>query len=187
VQVVVALVVTPEGLPLAYEMFPGNTADKTTLRGMLELIQKRYGHAERIWVMDRGIPTEVVLAELRQSDAKVSYLVGTPKGRLTKLEKELSEKPWQEVRPQLRVKLLPQAGEVYVLAESGTRTAKERGGISQWPEDYDFLIAVMSFKCSSKTGMDLSPKLFTSASFVSADSALNALIAFLWLLNIPAM
>jgi hypothetical protein len=111
---------------LAYELFPGNTADKTTLRGMLALIQKRYGSAERIWVMDRGIPTEAVLAELRQSDAKVSYLVGTPKGRLTKLEKELAEKPWQEVRPQLRVKLLPQDGEVYVLAESGARTHKER-------------------------------------------------------------
>src|ERR1035441_5777922 len=77
-------------------------------------------------VMDRGIPTEAVLEELRRSDAKVSYLVGTPKGRLTKLEKELSEKPWQEVRPQLRVKLLPQDGEVYVLAQSGARTAKER-------------------------------------------------------------
>jgi transposase len=127
VQVIVALVVTPEGLPLAYEMFPGNTADKTTLKDMLALIQKRYGSAERIWVMDRGIPTEAVLAELRQSDAKVSYLVGTPKGRLTKLEKELAEKPWQQVREQLRVKLLPQNGEVYVLAESGARISKERG------------------------------------------------------------
>jgi transposase len=127
VQVIVALVVTPEGLPLAYEMFPGHTADKTTLREMLKLIQKRYGQAERIWVMDRGIPTEAVLTELRQSKAKVSYLVGTPKGRLTKLEKDLSEKPWQEVRPQLRVKLLPQADEVYVLAESGARAGKERG------------------------------------------------------------
>jgi transposase len=91
------------------------------------LIQKRYGAAERIWVMDRGIPTEAVLEELRQSDPKVSYLVGTPKGRLTQLEKELADKPWQQVRAQLRVKLLPQAGEVYVLAESGARTAKERG------------------------------------------------------------
>jgi transposase len=127
VQVIVALVVTPEGLPLAYEMFPGNTADKTTLRDMLQLIRKRYGSAERIWVMDRGIPTEAVLAELRQSEAKVSYLVGTPKGRLTKLEKELAEKPWQQVRAHLRVKLLPQEGEVYVLAESGARTGKERG------------------------------------------------------------
>lgn len=127
VQVIVALVLTPEGLPLAYEMFPGNTADKTTLRGMLKLIQKRYGQAQRIWVMDRGIPTEAVLAELRQSDPQVSYLVGTPKGRLSKLEKELAERPWQQVRPQLRVKLLPQDGEVYVLAESGARAHKERG------------------------------------------------------------
>lgn len=126
VPVIVALVVTPEGLPLAYELFPGNTADKTTLRDMLALIQQRYGQAQRIWVMDRGIPTEAVLAELRQSEAKGSYLVGTPKGRLTKLETELSEKPWQQVRPQLRVKLLPQEGEVYVLAERGARSHKER-------------------------------------------------------------
>ena len=127
VQVVVALVVTPEGLPLAYEMFPGNTADKTTLRGMLATIQRRFGTAERIWVMDRGIPTEEILTELRTADAKVRYLVGTPKGRLTKLESTLAELPWREVRPQLRVKLLPQDGEVYVLAHSGAREGKERG------------------------------------------------------------
>jgi hypothetical protein len=127
VQVVVALVVTPEGLPLAYEMFPGNTADKTTLRGMVETIQRRFGKAERIWVMDRGIPTEEVLTELRAADPKVRYLVGTPKGRLTKLEATLAERPWSEVRPQLRVKLLPQDGEVYVLAHSGAREGKERG------------------------------------------------------------
>ena len=126
VQVVVALVVTPEGLPLAYEMLPGNTADKTTLRAMLETIQRRYGKAERIWVMDRGIPTEEVLTELRASDPRVQYLVGTPKGRLTKLEAALAERPWQEVRPQLRVKLLPQEGEVYVLAHSAARAGKER-------------------------------------------------------------
>lgn len=127
VQVIVALVVTPEGLPLAYEMLPGNTADKTTLRDMLNLIQQRHGAAQRIWVMDRGIPTEAVLEELRQSDPQVSYLVGTPKGRLTKLEKELADRPWQQVREQLRIKLLPQEGEVYVLAQSGARAAKERG------------------------------------------------------------
>ena len=127
VQVVVALVVTPEGLPLAYEMFPGNTADKTTLRGMLATIQRRFGKAERIWIMDRGIPTEEILTELRAADAQVRYLVGTPKGRLTKLESTLAQLPWHEVRPQLRVKLLPQDGEVYVLAHSGAREGKERG------------------------------------------------------------
>jgi len=126
VQVIVALVVTPEGLPLAYEMLPGNTADKTTLRAMLEIIQRRYGKAERIWVMDRGIPTEAVLAELRASDPRVHYLVGTPKGRLTALEAALAERPWQEVRPSLRVKLLAHEGEVYVLAESAARASKER-------------------------------------------------------------
>jgi Transposase DDE domain len=127
VQVVVALVVTPEGLPLAYEMFPGNTTDKTTLRGMLATIRRRYGAAERIWVMDRGIPTEKVLTELRADDSTVRYLVGTTKGRLTRDEAALAEQPWREVRPQLRVKLLPCDGEVYVLAESGARAGKERG------------------------------------------------------------
>lgn len=124
VQVVVALVVTPEGLPLAYEMLPGNTADKTTLRAMLERIQQRHGKAERIWVMDRGIPTAAVLAELRASEPRVKYLVGTPKGRLTKLEAALAEREWQQVRPSLRVKLLPQDGELYVLAHSAARAGK---------------------------------------------------------------
>lgn len=127
VQVVIALVVTPEGLPLAYEMLPGNTADKTTLRGMLATIRRRYGAAERIWVMDRGIPTEDILGELRAADSGVRYLVGTPKGRLTRYEAALAEQPWQTVRPQLRVKLLPQDGELYVLAESQARAGKERG------------------------------------------------------------
>ncbi len=127
VQVVVALVVTPEGLPLAYEMFPGNTTDKTTLRGMLATIRRRYGQAERIWIMDRGIPTEEILTALRAADSGVRYLVGTPKGRLTRYEAALAERPWRTVRPQLRVKLLPQEGEVYVLAESEARAGKERG------------------------------------------------------------
>jgi hypothetical protein len=127
VQVVIALVVTPEGLPLAYEMMPGNTADNTTLCGMLAKIQRRYGQAERIWVMDRGVPTEEILEELRGGDLPIRYLVGTPKGRLTRLEAALSDLPWQEVRSELRVKLLPTDGELYVLAQSGARTDKERG------------------------------------------------------------
>lgn len=127
VQVVVALVVTPEGLPLAYEMLPGNTADKTTLRNMLSTIRRRFGAAKRIWIMDRGIPTEEILTELRAADSGVRYLVGTPKARLTRYEAALAEKPWRDVRPQLRVKLLPQDGELYVLAESQARAGKERG------------------------------------------------------------
>jgi len=126
VQVVIALVVTPEGLPLAYEVLPGNTADNTTLRDFLVRIERQYGKARRIWLMDRGIPTEVVLAEMRGADPPVQYLVGTPKGRLTRLEKDLLAKPWQQARPGVRVKLLPRDGELYVFADSANRVAKER-------------------------------------------------------------
>jgi transposase len=126
VQVVIALVVTPEGFPLAYEVMSGNTADKTTLRGFLAKIEELYGKAERIWVMDRGIPTEEVLAEMRASDPPVRYLVGTPKGRLSRHEQAFLEQPWQAVREGVQVKLLAQEGELLVLAESKDRVNKER-------------------------------------------------------------
>jgi transposase len=126
VQVVIALIVTPEGFPLAYEVLPGNTADNATLRGFLEKIEAQYGKAERIWVMDRGIPTEEALAAMRQADPPVSYLVGTPKGRLAKLEQALLGLPWQEVRDGVEVKLLPQDSDLYVLAKSRARIHKER-------------------------------------------------------------
>ncbi|CDM63026.1 MULTISPECIES: IS1634 family transposase [Rhizobium] len=126
VQVVIALVVTPDGFPLAYEVLPGNTADSTTLRSFLQKIEAQYGKAERIWVMDRGIPTEEVLAEMRQADPPVYYLVGTPKGRLSKLEKALLDKPWKSVRQGVDVKLLPQEQETYVFAQSHARIHKER-------------------------------------------------------------
>ena len=126
VQVVIALVVTPEGLPLAYEVMPGNTRDSSTLRGFLACIERQYGKAHRTWLMDRGIPTEEVLAEMRASEPPVQYIVGTPKGRLTRLEQELLAKPWQQARPGVEVKLLPQDGELYVFAQSRDRVAKER-------------------------------------------------------------
>jgi hypothetical protein len=125
-QVVIALVVTPDGLPLAYEVLPGNTADCTTLRMFLARIEQQYGRAQRVWVMDRGIPTEAVLAEMRASDPPVQYLVGTPKGRLSRLEKRLLAKPWQQARAEVAVKLLAEDGELYVLAESVERVRKER-------------------------------------------------------------
>jgi len=126
VQVVIALIVTPEGFPLAYEVMPGNTSDKTTLKAFLEKVEKQYGKAQRIWVMDRGIPTEKTLQEMRQSDPPVLYLVGTPKGRLSKLEAQLTQVPWHKAREGIEVKLLPQSGEVYVLAQSLDRVNKER-------------------------------------------------------------
>jgi transposase len=126
VQVVIALIVTPEGFPLAYEVLPGNSADNTTLREFLQKIETQYGKAQRIWVMDRGIPTEAVLGEMRAADPPVYYLVGTPKGRLSKLERELLPLPWASVRPGVEVKLLAQDEELYVFAQSRDRIHKER-------------------------------------------------------------
>ena len=126
VQVVIALIVTPEGFPLCYEVLAGNTSDRSTLREFLGKIEKQYGKARRVWVMDRGIPTEEVLAEMRQSKAPVCYLVGTPKGRLNKLESQLLPLPWEKVRDSMQVKLLRQEGELFVLASSPARQAKER-------------------------------------------------------------
>jgi transposase len=114
-------------LPLVYEVLAGNTADNTTLKDFLARIERQYGKARRTWLMDRGIPTAEVLEQMRKSDPPVQYLVGTPKGRLSALEQMLLEKPWRQVRPDVRVKLLPQDREVYVFAESRDRIAKERG------------------------------------------------------------
>ena len=122
------MIVTPEGFPIAYEVLPGNTADKTTLKMFLEKIEMQYGKAERIWVMDRGIPTEDVLEDMRTADPPVYYLVGTPRGRLTKLERDLLPLPWQAVRAGVSVKLLPQDGELYVFAESRDRVHKGSQG-----------------------------------------------------------
>lgn len=127
VQVVIALIVTPEGFPLAYEVMAGNTLDNSTLEGFVERIEGQYGQAQRIWVMDRGIPTEAVLEKLRSRSMPVSYLVGTPKGRLTALEKAFLTQPWEQAREQVQVKLLECEEELYILARSRGRVDKERG------------------------------------------------------------
>ena len=126
VQVVIALIVTPEGFPLAYEVLAGNTSDKTTLADFLKKIEEQYGKAERIWVMDRGIPTEKVLEQMRAAQPPVQYLVGTPRGRLSQYEKRLAEVPWQVARQGVSVKLLADGQELYVLAQSKDRVNKER-------------------------------------------------------------
>ena len=127
VQVVIALIVTPDGFPLAYEVMPSNTTDQTTLAGFLEQIEQQYGRSQRVWIMDRGIPTEATLAAMRAGDAPVRYLVGTPKGRLTRLEQAFLAQTWQAVRPSVTVKLLAEEGELYILVRSAQRQLKERG------------------------------------------------------------
>ena len=122
-QVVIALIVTPDGFPLAYEVTDGNTSEQKTLRPFLEHIEKTYGQAKRVWVMDRGIPTEATLAHMRERN--ISYLVGTPKGRINQHEKKWLALPWQQVRDSVQVKLYEHDQELYVLARSDGRQAKE--------------------------------------------------------------
>lgn len=124
-QVVIALVMTPEGLPLAYEVMDGNTSDKTTLRGFLDKIEGMYGKARRVWLMDRGIPTEAVLQEMRSSREETYYLVGTSRAKVKQYEKQWLDLPWQKVRDSVQVKLFAKDGELYVLAKSEGRQAKE--------------------------------------------------------------
>jgi transposase len=124
-QVVIALVITPEGFPLAYEVMDGNTSDKTTLRGFLDKIEKLYGTARRVWLMDRGIPTEALLSEIRNTRPDTFYLVGTPRARVNNFEKHWLDLPWQQVRDAVEVKLFAKDGETYVLAKSEGRQAKE--------------------------------------------------------------
>jgi transposase len=126
VQVVIALIVTPDGLPLAYEVMAGNTSDKTTLWAFVEKIEAQYGKAKRTWVMDRGIPTEATLKKMRTASPRIDYLVGTARGKLTKLEKKFLERPWQQAREEVKVKLLDRDGELYILARSEGRVNKER-------------------------------------------------------------
>ena len=130
---VLALVVTPEGFPLAYELMPGNTSDNTTLARFLAKIEAQYGRSDRVWIMDRGIPTEETLAAMRGGEAPVHYLVGTPKGRLTRLEQSFVGLPWRAVRESVEVKLLAQDGcctswpsRARIFKESGMRQRRLR-------------------------------------------------------------
>src|SRR5213593_2199897 len=124
-QVVIALVITTDGFPLAYEVMDGNTSDRTTLRKFLTHVEKTYGKAKRVWVMDRGIPTEEILAEMRSPERQTFYLVGTPKSKISQHEKQWLDLPWQKVRESVEVKLYTHENELYVLAKSEGRQQKE--------------------------------------------------------------
>ena len=126
VQVCIGLVVTSEGLPLAYEVFDGNRTDVTTVEEIVEAMEKKYGQARRTWVLDRGMVSEENLEQLRARGA--TYLVGTPKAMLKKFERELTDKDWSEIRPGVEVKLCAApdgAAETYILCRSTARREKE--------------------------------------------------------------
>ena len=125
-QVCIGLVTSREGLPLAYEVFDGNRSDVTTPREMVKMMELKYGKANRVWVMDRGMVSEDNLSYLRSSGAR--YLVGTPKSLLKKFERQLLEKDWEEVQPGVDVKLCrspEETNETFVLCRSARRKEKE--------------------------------------------------------------
>ena len=124
-QVVLALVVTPEGFPVGYEILDGNILDKQTLPQMLKDVEALYGKANRVWLMDRGIPTEEQLEDLHTGDPQVKYLVGTPRSRVKKTKDIWEELPWTKVKDTVEVKLFKEKEELYVVARSGGRQQKE--------------------------------------------------------------
>jgi len=124
-QLVIALVITTDGFPLAYEVMDGNTSDRTTLRKFLRHVENTYGQAKRVWVMDRGIPSEAILAEMRSAENPTFYLVGTPKSKISQHEKQWLDLSWQKVRESVQVKLYTHENELYVLAKSEGRQQKE--------------------------------------------------------------
>ena len=125
-QVVIALIVNGEGFPLSYETFDGNRNDVTTVETVLRMVERKYGKARRVWVFDRGVVSEENLQALRRRGGQ--YLVGTPRAKLKQFEKQLLEGGWEQVRPEVEVKLvpIPQGEETYVLCRSTTRQAKEQ-------------------------------------------------------------
>lgn len=125
-QVVIALIVNTEGFPFSYETFDGNRADVTTLETVLRMVERKYGKARRVWVFDRGIVSEENLEALRRRDGQ--YLVGTPRSKLKQFDRQLLEGGWQQVRPEVEVKLvsIPHGEEIYVLCRSTARRNKEQ-------------------------------------------------------------
>lgn len=124
-QVVLALIVTPEGFPVGYEIMNGNMLDKQTLPQMIQKVEALYGKAQRVWLMDRGIPTEAQLQALRASNPEVKYLVGTPRARVKATRDQWESQPWSKVRDTVEVKLFKEADELYVVARSDGRQQKE--------------------------------------------------------------
>jgi transposase len=125
-QVCIGLVVTPEGIPLGHEVFDGNTNDSTTVQSVVEAMERKYGRADRVWVMDRGMVSEENLEFLRQRGSR--YIVGTPKAMLRSFEQYLTEQDWHQVQAGVEVKLVPAPGgeETFVLARSADRREKEK-------------------------------------------------------------
>ena len=125
-QMVIALIVNSEGFPFSYETFDGNRADVSTMETILRMVERKYGKARRIWVLDRGIVSEKNLQAIRKRGGQ--YLVGTPRSQMKPFEKELLKDDWTQVRPDVEVKnvAIPQGEETYILCRTAGRKEKEK-------------------------------------------------------------
>src|SRR6202021_844955 len=125
-QMVIALIVNREGFPFSYETFDGNRADVSTMESILRMVERKYGKARRIWVMDRGIVSEENLVAIRKRGGQ--YLVGTPRRQMKRFEAELLKDDWTQVRADGEVKqiALPQGEETYILCRTGRSKEKEK-------------------------------------------------------------
>src|SRR5882762_3019767 len=126
-QMVIALIVNQDSFPFSYETFDGNRADVSTMETILRMVERKYGKARRIWVLDRGIVSEENLAAIRKRDGQ--YLVGTPRSQMKQFEAELLKEDWTRVRPEVEVKkvAIPQGEETYILCRTAGREEKEKG------------------------------------------------------------
>jgi len=143
-------VVTPEGLPLAYEVFDGNRADVTTVDEIVELMREKYGHERRVWVMDRGMVSEENLENLRTCGA--SYLVGTPRSMLRQFERELLETDWERVEADVEVKLCQEPDdlrETFVLCRSPGRREKEKAMRERQIQGLEQALAKLQARCAA--------------------------------------
>ncbi len=167
-QVCIGLVVSRCGMPLGYEVFPGNTADVSTVEKIVELMEQRYGKSNRIWVMDRGMVSEKNLTFLRQEGRR--YLVGTPKGLLKKYEQELLADDWHKIREGIEVKLLkvPRAEEaepategaidettasdqeIFILCRSQDRVQKDAAIVRRFEQKIEERLRAMATRCQNQ-------------------------------------
>lgn len=149
-QVCIGLVVTEDGMPLGHEVFDGNTHDSQTLERVVNAMEAKYGRAQRLWVVDRGMVSKANLAFLRQRNA--SYIVGTPKAMLRQFERHLTEQDWQQVQDGIEVKRVsgPDGQEVFVLARSRDRRLKEQAMHQRFRERLE--TALLQMQQAAATG-----------------------------------
>jgi len=149
-QVNIALVVSRSGLPLGYEVFAGNRSDVTTVKEIVEAMESKYGHANRIWVMDRGMVSAGNLEFLQQGGRR--YILGTPKSMLRSFEQQLLASNWREVHPGLEVKLCPAPGgeEVFILCRSAQRQLKEQAMHQRFEQRIEEKLEAMAEGCGKR-------------------------------------